>query len=127
MILKKIAAICFGVSFLMAIVLFTNIGHDLIPKSVAKFIFLIAGSFALLLNLLSFRFGKHDINFNFFYWLGSLITFIGLTFMIMHWPYDLYIIIGGMAIVGVSFIYNPKIDGNNAGKSDLLDDELHNS
>ena len=126
MILKRIARICFGISFLMAIVLFTNIGHELIPKSVAKIVFLIVGSFALLLNLLSFRFGKHDVNFNFFYWLGSLITFVGLTFMIMHWPYAFYIAIGGMTVVGVSFIYNPKIDGSNSDKSDLLDDELHN-
>ncbi len=124
MILKRIAGICFGVSFLMAIVLFTNIGIGIFPKSVAKIIFLIVGSIALLLNLLSFRFGKHDANFNFFYWLGSVIVFIGLIFLLMHWPFPYYVIIGGMAIVGFSFIYNPKIDGTNSDKSDLLDDEL---
>ena len=124
MILKRIAGICFGVSFLMAIVLFTNIGIGIFPKSVAKIIFLIVGSIALLLNLLSFRFGKHDANFNFFYWLGSVIVFIGLIFLLMHWPLPYYVIIGGMAIVGFSFIYNPKIDGTNSDKSDLLDDEL---
>ena len=124
MILKRIAAICFGISFLMAIVLFTNIGANLIPKSIAKLVFLIVGSSAILLNLLSFRFGKHDVNFNFFYWLGSLIVFIGLAAMIMHWPFAFYIIIGGMTIVGVSFIYTPKIDGSTSEKNDLLDDEL---
>jgi len=124
MILKRIAGICFGVSFLMAIVLFTNIGANLIPKSIAKLVFLIVGASALLLNLLSFRFGKHDANFNFFYWLGSLIVFIGLAAMIMHLSYAFYIIIGGMTIVGVSFIYTPKIDGSTSEKSDLLDDEL---
>lgn len=124
MILKRIAAICFGISFLMAIVLFTNIGANLIPKSIAKLVFLIVGASAILLNLLSFRFGKQDVNFNFFYWLGSLIVFIGLAAMIMHWPFAFYIIIGGMTIVGVSFIYNPKIDGSTSEKSDLLDDEL---
>ena len=124
MILKRIAGICFGVSFLMAIVLFTNIGIGIFPKSVAKIIFLIVGSIALLLNLLSFRFGKHDANFNFFYWLGSVIVFIGLIFLLMYWPFPYYVIIGGMAIVGFSFIYNPKIDGTNSDKSDLLDDEL---
>ncbi len=124
MILKRIAGICFGVSFLMAIVLFTNIGIGIFPKSIAKIIFLIVGASALLLNLLSFRFGKHDANFNFFYWLGSLIVFIGLAAMIMHWSYAFYIIIGGMTIVGVSFIYTPKIDGSTSEKNDLLDDEL---
>jgi hypothetical protein len=124
MILKRIAGICFGVSFLMAIVLFTNIGIGIFPKSVAKIIFLIVGSIALLLNLLSFRFGKHDANFNFFYWLGSVIVFIGLIFLLMHWPFPYYVIIGGMTIVGFSFIYNPKIDGTNSDQSDLLDDEL---
>jgi hypothetical protein len=74
-----------------------------------------------LLNLLSFRYGKHDANFNFIYWLGSIILFIGLTFMIMHWPFGMYIVMGGMSIVGVSFFIQPKILDDNSKNDDLLD------
>lgn len=124
MLLKRIAAICFTIAFLMAILMYTNLGYAIISRSSTKTIFLISGALGLLLNLLSFRFGNSDSNFNFFYWLGSLILFVGLVFNMMHWPYGFYIIIAGMCIVGISFFYNPKIDGENTSKNDLLDDSL---
>jgi len=120
MILKRIAAICFAIAFLMAIVMFTGVGSDMISRSLAKLIFLIVGACGLLLNLFSFRYGKHRAEFNFFYWLGSLILFTGLTFMIMHWPYGFMIVLAGMATVGISFFYNPQIDENEK-RDDLLD------
>lgn len=122
MILKKIAGISFIISFLMALVLFGGIGSNIVDRMTAKSIFLIAGAIGLLLNFISFRFGKGDVNFNFFYWLGSLVVFVGLTFLIMHWKYGLYIVMGGTVMVGVSFFYNPKIDNDNSSKDDLLDD-----
>lgn len=121
MILKRIAAICFAIAFLMAIVLFTGTGSQYIPRLTAKFVFLAAGALGLLLNLLSFRYGKHDANFNFFYWLGSIVLFIGLTFMIMHWPFGMFIVIGGMATVGISFFVHPKIYDEAAKNDELLD------
>jgi hypothetical protein len=121
MILKRIAAICFAIAFMMAIVLFTGTGSNLIPRGSAKLIFLITGAVGLLLNLLSFRQGKHDPNFNFFYWLGSIVLFVGLTFMMMHWPYGMFIVMGGMAIVGISFFITPKLDGEDSKHEDLLD------
>lgn len=121
MVFKRIAAICFAIAFLMAIVLFTGTGSQYIPRSTAKIVFLIAGACGLLLNLLSFRYSKHDANFNFFYWLGSIVLFIGLTFVIMHWPYGMFVVMGGMAIVGLSFFVNPKIYNDNEKQEDLLD------
>ncbi|MFN5149806.1 MAG: hypothetical protein ACK46O_06915 [Flavobacteriia bacterium] len=120
MVLKRIAAICFAIAFLMAIVMFTGVGSDLISRSVAKLIFLIVGACGLLLNLFSFRLGKHRAEFNFFYWLGSLVLFTGLIFMIMHWPYGFLIVLAGMATVGVSFFYNPGIEESKE-REDLLD------
>lgn len=124
MVLKRIAAICFALAFLMAIVMFTGTGSDLISRGSAKIIFLAAGAIGLLLNLLSFRFGKQSPNFNFFYWAGSIVLFFGLTFRIMHWPFSFYIIIAGLLIVGISFFYNPKIDEDSSAKDDLLDDSI---
>ena len=123
MILKRIAAICFAIAFIMAIVMFTGLGSELITRSFAKVIFLIVGACGLLLNLLSFRSGKHSAGFNLIYWLGSIVLFIGLTFLIMHWPYGFYIVLAGMATVGISFFYSPNLDEK--GKSDdLLDDSF---
>lgn len=124
MVYKRIAAICFAIAFLMAIIMFTGTGSDYIPRSVAKIIFLAAGALGLLLNLLAFRFDKQNVNFNFFYWAGSIVLFFGLTFRIMHWPYSFYIIIAGLLIVGLSFFYNPKIDEDDSAKDDLLDDSI---
>jgi len=121
MMIKKFAAVCFGIAFLMAIVLFTGTGSEFISISLAKFIFMISGAIGLLLNLLSFKSGKHGLVFNFLYWSGSIILFIGLTFLLMHWPYGFYIIIAGMSVLGISFIVPESIIQEDEN-TDLLDD-----
>jgi len=124
MIFQRIAAICFAIAFLMAIVMYTHIGSRFISESNARIIFLSLGGIGLLLNLLTFRLGKGDSNFNFFYWIGSVILFVGLAFMSMQKKYGFYIMIGGMIILGISFFYNPKIDDDDSSQNDLLDDSL---
>jgi len=124
MILKRIAAVCFAIAFLMAIVIFTGTGLEYISRGTAKIIFLCVGALGLLLNLFSFRYGKQNEGFNFFYWLGSIILFIGLTFQMMNWPFSFYIIIAGLLVIGISFFYNPNPDDDNSAKNDLLDDSL---
>ena len=121
MILKRIAAICFALSFIMAIALFTDLGSGIISRITARSFFLIFGAAALILNLLSFRYGKHPAGFNFLYWLGSIVVFIGLTFILFHWPYGYYIILAGMGTVGLSFFYRPNLDDVQEN-DDLLDD-----
>ncbi|MEJ6617503.1 MAG: hypothetical protein QNL61_11420 [Crocinitomicaceae bacterium] len=120
--LKKIASVAFGIAFLMAIVLFTGNGRSYISIPVAKMIFIIAGAIGLFLNLLSFRTGKNGSVFSFLYWAGSLIVFLGLIFLLMHWPYGYYIVIAGMAVLGISFIVPEKIIEQGKNDSDLLDD-----
>lgn len=120
--LKKIAGVAFGIAFLMAIVLFTGNGRSYISIPVAKMIFIIAGAIGLFLNLLSFRTGKNGSVFSFLYWAGSLIVFLGLIFLLMHWPYGYYIVIAGMAVLGISFIVPEKIIEQGKNDSDLLDD-----
>jgi len=120
--LKKIAGIAFGIAFLMAIVLFTGNGRNYISIPTAKIIFIISGAIGLFLNLLGFKSGKNNIVFSFLYWAGSLITFFGLIFLIMHWPYGYYIVISGMIVLGISFILPEKILEQEKNESDLLDD-----
>lgn len=125
MIFQRIASVCFGLAFLMAIVMYTRVGSQYISISTARILFLSLGGIGLLLNLLTYKLGKGDSNFNFFYWIGSVILFIGLTFMSLHRSYGFYIVIAGMVILGISFFYTPKIDDDDdSAKNDLLDDSL---
>ena len=77
MILKKIAGGLFVIAFAMAVLLFTNYGSGLLPKSTARLLFLAAGAGAFVLNLISYRHGKHSAEFNLFFWLGSIFVFLG--------------------------------------------------
>jgi hypothetical protein len=124
MILKRLASIFFAIAFLMGLVLFAGVGRTYISVSSAKIIFLSSGAIALLFNLLTFKSGKSDPGFNFVFWLGSIILFIGLIFFIMHWPYAYYIFMAGMLTVGISFFINPKLFQEKSSKDDILDDSL---
>ena len=119
-IFKKISAIAFGVSFLMALVLFAKIGTQYISPIKAKYIFIGAGAVAFFFNLLSFESSKHNPIFSFIFWLGSIVVFVGLVFLIFRWPYSMIILIGGLVILGTSFFVNPT-KGNAKKDSDLLD------
>ena len=122
MMIKKFAGVCFGIAFLMTIVLFTGTGSKFISMSLAKYIFMISGAIGLLLNLLSFKSGKHGPVFNFLYWSGSIVLFVGLTFVLMRWPYGFYIIVAGMSVLGVSFIVPESIIEHENKNTDILDD-----
>jgi peptidoglycan/LPS O-acetylase OafA/YrhL len=124
MLLKRIAAVCFAIAFLMAIVLFTGTGREYVSISLARTLFLIFGALGLILNLLSFRSGKHDAGFNLIYWLGSIILFVGLVFMMMKWPYGYYILLVGMFTVGVSFFVPSGLVDKKNDKDDILDNRF---
>lgn len=119
--LKRIGGLAFGIAFLMAVVIFGGYGVKYIPVPVARIVFLICGAIGLLFNFLSFKYGKHDPHFNFVYWLGSLILFTGLVFMILHWPYGQYILIAGMLTVGLSFFIRPDWFDPKDKNEDILD------
>lgn len=121
-VIKRIAALCFAVAFLMAIVLFAGYGRSIIPPGIARILFLICGASGLLLNLISFRFGKQDAGFNLVYWFGSIVLFIGLVFMMMHWKYGFYILLAGLFTVGISFL----IPSGMVDKEDKNDEIIDN-
>ena len=122
MIVKRIAAICFAIAFLMAIVLFAGVGRQYIPVPTARIIFMAAGAAALVLNLFSFQTGKNNPSFNLAFWLGSVVLFAGLVFQFMHWPYSKIILISGLAITGISFFLSPNLINGKSDNSDVLDD-----
>ena len=121
---KKIASVCFGLAFLMSIVIFTGYGSSWISIPVAKTFFLVLGGLALILNLISYRFGKNDPSFSLFYWLGTVVLFIGLIHMILHWPFAYYILTAGMLMVGISFFIPKGTIEPTQSDNELLDEDL---
>jgi len=124
MILKKLAAIFFALAFLMAIVLFTNVGRAYISLPVARIVFMTSGAIALVLNLISFQSGKSTPLFNFLYWTGSIVVFVGLVFFIMHWPYGFYLLIAGLFVTGLSFLLPENLVTKAEDNDDILDKPL---
>ena len=122
MLIKRIASVCFAIAFLMALVLFARVGTSYISIPTARIIFVVCGALALVLNLFSFQSGKHNPAFNFVFWLGSVVLFVGLIFQFMYWPYDKYIVIAGLGITGISFFLSPTLISGKSDNSDVLDD-----
>lgn len=123
-ILKRIASIAFALSFIMAINIFGGIGREYLSLQHARILFMVFGAIALLLNLLSFQTGKNSAVFNFLYWAGSIVAFIGLLFHQFHLPYSLVIIICGMGILGVSFVLPEGLERMENKKDDNVLDDL---
>lgn len=107
MIFKRIGSICFALAFMLAIVVFANVGAEYIPREIAKTGMIISGGTALLMNLLSFRYDSYTENNNLVFWIGSVLVFAGLIMKIRYIPYNQMILIAGLGIVGLSYFYNP--------------------
>lgn len=118
--IRKIAGLAFAIAFLMSLVLFANVGRQYISLYTAKIIFISAGAVGLFLNLLTFQNGKNSALFNFSYWIGSIILFIGLIFLQFRLPYGFYIIVIGLVILGISFIL-PSNKAEKKKDTDILD------
>lgn len=117
MILKRISSIAFAIAFLMAIVLFTGIGREIVPVSIAKYLFIGAGAIGLLINLISFEQGKHSPLYNLVFWLSSILLFIGFVFKLQHWPFSTAILLMGIIALGATFFIPAK-------KTEEKDEEL---
>lgn len=119
-IFKQVAGTAFVLSFLFAIVVFTNIGMDYIPKRTAKLLFVGLGGIAILFNLLSFERGKHNPTYSFVYWTGVLVTFFGLVAKMFLIKYNSVIMIAGMVILASSFAISAQRKDAKT-EDDLLD------
>jgi len=125
MLVKRIASICFAVAFLMAIVLFANVGTKYISVPVARIIFMVSGACGLVLNLFSFQSSKSNPVFTLVFWLGSIILFTGLIFQLQNWPYNRIIVLVGLGVTGLSYFLSPTLLTGESDNSDILDDNKH--
>ncbi len=121
-IFKNIAGVCFGIAFLMALVLFGDIGLQYISITTARYIFMISGALGLIFNLLSFQTGKHSPIYNFLYWSGSIILFGGLAFLQFRIPYGFQLLVAGMIVLGSSFFIPASLINKEQKDEDILDD-----
>jgi heme/copper-type cytochrome/quinol oxidase subunit 4 len=107
MIFKRIGSIGFAFAFILAIVVMTGYGSDIISRSTARMGIILFGAVALLMNLLSFRYDPQSEGNNLIFWMGSAIIFVGLVFKMQHYPYNQLILVIGLGVAGLSFFYNP--------------------
>ncbi len=118
---KRIASLSFGLAFICALFLFTDIGFGIISRNVALTLFIIFGGFGLIFNIVAFSVSKNKPSYNILFWIGSVVLFLGLIGRIMHWPYTFYLICGGTLISGLSFFYNPNQEDTDMKDDDLID------
>lgn len=122
-LLKTIGGVAFMISFALALVIFGGIGRSVIDLGTARILFIGFGGLGLILNLVTFQTEKYHPLYNLTYWSGAIVTFVGLLFLFMQWPYGRYILIGGLLVLGVSFFLPKKWVDPRGENSDLLDDQ----
>lgn len=115
---KHISNILFALAFLCAILMLS--GKTFGYKTIIHAIFFISGACALILSLLAARSDNYKGDFNVIFWIGSLLVFIGLLMKTFYVPFDTYVIIGGVAVSGLSFFINP-FQSKHDNDEELLD------
>jgi len=123
-LIKKIAGICFALSFLCMAFIFVKVDFFQTNKSIFKTAFLLFGAVGITLNLLSYNTSKNgNIIFNFLFWFGSILIFFGLIFKMLSYPFQNLLLISGISIVATSFIL-PKFYNSKKEKNSELIDQL---
>ena len=120
--IKKIAGLCFALSFVCMALLFVKSPFISDYKSQLKTAFLIFGALAMLFNLISYNYSsKGNTLFNFLFWVGAIFIFFGIIFKMFHYPYRTILLMSGLFISAVSFIVSKFYKENKKNDSDLID------
>lgn len=120
MVFKRIGNICFAIGLVLAVIVFTNYGSGLTMKYYAKMGIIVFGGVALLMNLLSFRYDSMAEN-NIIFWLGSAGIFTGLVLKMNGFYYNQIILMASIAVVAISYFYNPFAKKDTETEDELLD------
>lgn len=118
--LKNISTACYLLGMVCAVMLYTNNTFGFLYA--IRIGFYVFGGAGLLLSLIQFRFLPEDKweEFNLFFWIGSLIIFIGFVTKILYSKYSTPILILGLAVTGLSFFINP-LKRDKDEEDDILD------
>jgi len=119
--LKVIAGVSYSISFLIAAAFFAGYNFGIPLFQLAK-IFLMLGGLGFVLNLLSYKNDKMgNPTANLLFWSGALITFIGLVFKLLFWPYGIPLLISGALLMGFSVFNYSRKKENNDSDNEILD------
>jgi hypothetical protein len=101
---KRISNILYLLGFVCAALMLGNrtFGY----RSTIHVIFYIAGAGALVFSLLSARFEEKG-DFNVLSWIGTLLIFLAFLLKTAT-SYWMYVLIGGLAVTGFSYFFNPS-------------------
>ncbi len=119
--IKKIAGLCFALSFICMALLFVK--NPLISdyRTNLKAAFLVFGALAMVFNLISYKNSKNgNTLFNFLFWLGATLIFFGIIFKMFHYAFYTLLILAGLFISASSFIIS-KFFKEKKDDSDLVD------
>ena len=120
--IKKIAGLCFALSFVCMALLFVKSPFISDYKNQLKTAFLIFGALAMLFNLISYNYSKKgNTLFNFLFWVGAIFIFFGIIFKMFNYPYRTILLMSGLFISAVSFIVSKFYKENKKNDSDLID------
>lgn len=120
--IKKIAGLCFALSFICMALLFVKSTIISDYRSVLKTAFLIFGALAMVFNLISYNYSnKGNTLFNFLFWVGAILIFFGIIFKMFHFPFQTLLILAGLFISAFSFIISKFYKENKKDDSDLVD------
>lgn len=120
--IKKIAGLCFALSFICMALLFVKSSFVSDYRGELKTAFLIFGALAMLFNLISYNYSKKgNTLFNFLFWVGAIFIFFGIIFKMFHYPYRTILLMSGLFISAVSFIVSKFYKENKKNDSDLID------
>jgi hypothetical protein len=120
--IKKIAGLCFALSFICMALLFVKSTFINDYRTELKTAFLIFGALAMVFNLISYNYSNKGYTlFNFLFWVGAIFIFFGIIFKMFHYPYHTILILSGLFISASSFIISKFYKEGKNDDSDLVD------
>ncbi|PKR81908.1 hypothetical protein CW751_00805 [Brumimicrobium salinarum] len=82
---------------------------------------LIGFVFSILSVFLDKRKSKKNPYQSFVAYMGMILVFTGIVFRLMHWPFQLLFLLGGLVLIVISYFIKKEKPNS---KNDLLDDQL---
>jgi hypothetical protein len=102
---KQLSNLLFAVAFVCAIPML--LGKTYGYRTAIHTVFIVCGAVALILSLVASRMESYKDDFNVIFWVGSLAMFVGFIMKTYYLPNYHLVLIGGLAISGISFFFNP--------------------
>ncbi len=116
--IEALARLVYVMTFICAVALITKntFGYG----TIIRWSFIVLGPIGIGLGFYLSKNNDTDQSFNPLFWLGILCLFIGVVLRITEIQYYFIAVIGGAAITGISYFFNPA-QKETAEEDDLLD------